>query len=284
VGQTVFAHLITARRTVALGALVLALGVVACGDDESSGGGGGGGGGGSKEAKLAFVYPTTTTNFAQEMALGAKAAADATPGVKLTESAPAEVNRPKQVQLFQAAARSSKDGVAMMTLTPDLFIRPLQQAGDQNVPLVAVDVPPPKGTEEDVKLLIGNSNEEIGQDLAKALLPKIPADAKGEIMMGTDTPGLPVLEQRNKGFQDVMKKERPGVKSSSSTPSRARRTTSTPGAPRSRRTPTRSPTSARAARPPSASPASRSATRARSSWSAPATSTRSRWRASATAT
>jgi ABC-type sugar transport system substrate-binding protein len=212
VGQTVFAHLITARRTVALGALVLALGVVACGDDESSGGGGGGGGGGSKEAKLAFVYPTTTTNFAQEMALGAKAAADATPGVKLTESAPAEVNGPKQVQLFQAAARSSKDGVAMMTLTPDLFIRPLQQAGDQNVPLVAVDVPPPKGTEEDVKLLIGNSNEEIGQDLAKALLPKIPEDAKGEIMMGTDTPGLPVLEQRNKGFQDVMEKERPGVK------------------------------------------------------------------------
>ena len=138
----------------------LALGVAACGDDSSSGGGGGGGG--SKEAKLAFVYPTTTTNFAQEMALGAKAAADDTPGVKLTESAPAEVNGPKQVQLFQAATRTSKDGVAMMTLTPDLFLRPLQTASSQNVPLVAVDVPPPKGAEKAVKLLIGNSNEEIG--------------------------------------------------------------------------------------------------------------------------
>ena len=82
------------------------------------------------------------------MALGAKAAADDTPGVKLTESAPANVDGPKQVQLFQAAARTSKDGVAMMTLTPELFIRPLQQAGDQSVPLVAVDVPPPAGTEE----------------------------------------------------------------------------------------------------------------------------------------
>ena len=210
VGQTVFADLITARRTVALGALVARARRrrVRLRQQHSSGGGGGGG---SKEAKLAFVYPTTTTNFAQEMALGAKAAADATPGVKLTESAPAEVNGPKQVQLFQAATRTSKDGVAMMTLTPDLFIRPLQQAGSQNVPLVAVDVPPPKGTEKAVKLLIGNSNEEIGQDLAKALLPKIPEDAKGEILIGTDTPGLPVLEQRNKGFQDVMKKERPGV-------------------------------------------------------------------------
>jgi ribose transport system substrate-binding protein len=145
------------------------------------------------------------------MALGAKAAADDTPGVKLTESAPAEVNGPKQVQLFQAATRTSQDGVAMMTLTPDLFIRPLNTAADKNVPLVAVDVPPPHGAEDAVKLLIGNSNVEIGQDLAKALLPKIPEDAKGQILIGTDTPGLPVLEQRNQGFKDVMQKERPGV-------------------------------------------------------------------------
>jgi ribose transport system substrate-binding protein len=166
---------------------------------------------GPKAAKLAFVYPTTTTNFAQEMAAGAKQAADDTPGVDLTESAPAEVNGPKQVQLFQAATRSSKDGVAMMTLTPDLFIRPLQTAKSQNVPLVAVDVPPPKGTEDAVKLLIGNSNVEIGQDLAKSLLAKIPEDAKGEVLIGTDTPGLPVLEQRNAGFKEVMQKERPGL-------------------------------------------------------------------------
>jgi ribose transport system substrate-binding protein len=200
------------RWLVALTALALA----GCGSanksaDSESTSTGSGASGGSKTAKVAFVYPTTTTNFAQEMALGAKAAADDTPGMNLTEAAPAEVNGPKQVQLFQAATRTSKDGVAMMTLTPDLFIRPLQTAGSQNIPLVAVDVPPPKGTEDAVKLLIGNSNVEIGQDLAKALLPKIPEDAKGEILIGTDTPGLPVLEQRNAGFKEVMQKERPGV-------------------------------------------------------------------------
>jgi ABC-type sugar transport system substrate-binding protein len=209
--MTVLVDLIMARRRrmVALAAALLALGVAACGSDSKSSGGGGGGG---KTAKLAFVYPTTTTNFAQEMALGAKAAAGDTPGVKLTESAPAEVNGPKQVQLFQAATRSSRDGVAMMTLTPDLFLRPLLQAKSQNVPLVAVDVPPPKGAEAAVKLLIGNSNVEIGQDLAKAIAPKIPKGAKGEIMIGTDTPGLPVLEQRNQGFEQVMKQQRPGLK------------------------------------------------------------------------
>jgi ABC-type sugar transport system substrate-binding protein len=197
-------------RTLAIAVALLAVAVTGCGGDDS--GGGGTSSGGDKSAKVAFVYPTTTTNFAQEMALGAKAAADDTPGTDLTESAPAEVDGPKQVQLFQAAARTSEDGVAMMTLTPELFIRPLQQAGDQGVPLVAVDVPPPAGTEDKVKLLIGNSNEEIGNDLAKALLGDIPKDAKGDVMIGTDTPGLPVLEQRNKGFIDVMKKERPGLK------------------------------------------------------------------------
>jgi ribose transport system substrate-binding protein len=203
--------------------VVLAAGVVAvagCGssDDKSDAGSAGsstaasGGGGAPEKASLAFVYPTTETNFGQEMALGAKAAAADRPGVDLKESAPANVDGPKEVQLFQAATRASKDGVAMMTLTPDLFLRPLLTAGQDGVPLVAVDVPPAKGAEKAAKLLIGNSNVGIGEDLAKSLLAKVPADAKGEVLIGTDTPGLPVLEQRNQGFKAVMAKERPGLK------------------------------------------------------------------------
>jgi ribose transport system substrate-binding protein len=200
--------------------VVLSAGLVAvaagCGDSDDASSGSGGGatasdGGGAKTAKLAFVYPTTETNFGQEMALGAKAAADDRPGVELKESAPANVDGPKEVQLFQAATRTSEDGVAMMTLTPDLFLRPLLTAGQQGVPLVAVDVPPAKGAEKAAKLLIGNSNVGIGEDLAKALLPKIPEDASGEVLIGTDTPGLPVLEQRNQGFKEVMAKERPNL-------------------------------------------------------------------------
>jgi ribose transport system substrate-binding protein len=203
--------------------VVLAAGVVAvagCGssDDKSDAGSAGSstaassGGGAPEKASLAFVYPTTETNFGQEMALGAKAAAADRPGVDLKESAPANVDGPKEVQLFQAATRASKDGVAMMTLTPDLFLRPLLTAGQDGVPLVAVDVPPAKGAEKAAKLLIGNSNVGIGEDLAKSLLAKIPTDAKGEVLIGTDTPGLPVLEQRNQGFKAVMAKERPGLK------------------------------------------------------------------------
>jgi ABC-type sugar transport system substrate-binding protein len=197
-------------RAAAAAVVVCAAVAAGCGSDDD--GGSSAGGGGAKGVDLAFVYPTTETNFAQEMAMGAKAAAADLQGVNLKESAPANVDGPKEVQLFQAATRASKDGVAMMTLTPDLFLRPLITAGQQGVPLVAVDVPPAKGAEEAVKLLIGNSNVAIGQQLAQALLPKIPKDATGEVLIGTDTPGLPVLEQRNQGFKEIMAKERPGLK------------------------------------------------------------------------
>jgi ABC-type sugar transport system substrate-binding protein len=84
---------------------LLALVGAGCGSDDggstaTSGGGASSGsasGSSNKSVKLAFVYPTTETNFAQEMALGAKAAAADNPGVDLTESAPADVDGPKEV-------------------------------------------------------------------------------------------------------------------------------------------------------------------------------------------
>jgi ribose transport system substrate-binding protein len=206
----------------AAAAVVLAVGVVGaagCGSSNDNASGtststssSGSGGGGGKSASLAFVYPTTETNFAQEMAMGAKAAAADRPGVNLKESAPANVDGPKEVQLFQAATRASKDGVAMMTLTPDLFLRPLLQAAQQGVPLVAVDTPPAKGAESAARLVIGNSNVEIGQQLAKAIVKKIPEGTSGEVLIGTDTPGLSVLEMRNQGFKDTLSRLRPGLR------------------------------------------------------------------------
>ena len=220
------------------------------------------------------------TNFAQEMALGAKAAADDTPGVKLTECRARRGQRAASRCSSSRPRRApSKDGVAMMTLTPDLFIRPLQTAASQNVPLVAVDVAAAqghrgRGQAPDRQL----QRRDRRRTWPRRCSPKIPEDAKGEILIGTDTPGLPVLEQRNAGLQGGHAEGAPGRDvPRSSTPSRARPTTSTPGARRSRRTRTRSPTSARAARPRSrSSRIQRKRGRARSCSSAPATSTR--WR------
>jgi ABC-type sugar transport system substrate-binding protein len=157
---------------------------------------------------IAFVYAATNEDFAQEMALGAQNGATIT-GVSFTETAPPAIDGAAEVTAFNAALNTSKDGIAMETLTPQLMVRPLQQATSSKVTVIAVDTPPPAGTT--TALFIGNSNYQLGVELANALLPKIPAAAKGQILIGTDTVGLPVLVARNNGFMDTVKKVRPGV-------------------------------------------------------------------------
>jgi ribose transport system substrate-binding protein len=164
----------------------------------------------AKTVHLAFVYPGTFANFAQEMALGAKAAAQHTPGVKLTESAPPNNDGNAQVQLFQDDTHTDTDGIAWMTLFPQLFIRPVQQV-EKKIPLIAVDVPPPAGTH--VGTFVGNSNTDLGVALAKELFkqPSFDCSNGGEILVGTDTPGLPPLVARNEGFMHTVKARCPKV-------------------------------------------------------------------------
>jgi ABC-type sugar transport system substrate-binding protein len=127
-------------------AVAMAFVVAACGggDSSSSSSGSGSSSGGRKAAKdvtLAMITATTTQNAFQEMAFGAKAAAGVE-GVKLNNAAPNGINGPQEVQLFQAAMQTSKDGIATMTTTPDLFVRPFSQAVARGIPQVSVDTPP----------------------------------------------------------------------------------------------------------------------------------------------
>jgi ABC-type sugar transport system substrate-binding protein len=198
-------------------AVALAFGVAACGGSDSSSsssssGGGSGSGGQKKAAKdvtLAMITATTTQNAFQEMAFGAKAAAGVE-GVKLNSAAPNGVNGPQEVQLFQAAMQTSKDGIATMTTTPDLFVRPFAQAVQRGIPQVSVDTPPPAGS--NVTTFVGNDNVQVGQNLANAMLEKIPESAKGEIVLGNPIPGLPVLDLRVQGIKQVLQQKRPNIK------------------------------------------------------------------------
>lgn len=199
------------RTAAGIGAAALAAALAACGSSgpaSSAGSGSASSGTAASKVHIAFIYDTTSENFAQEMSLGAAAAARAT-GVALTNSAPPTASGSQQVQLFQAALQNSKNGIALATLFPDLFIRPFKQTESAGIPTIAVDAPPAPGS--DVTLFIGNDNYYLGVQLADALLPKIPAGASGQILIGTDTPGLPVLTARNQGFETTVRKARPGV-------------------------------------------------------------------------
>lgn len=193
------------RATATLLCLATALPLAACGSD--SGGGSGGSSGGAKEVNLAIAYWTSSRNAFKEMDLGARAVARETPGVKLTESAPSQVDGNELVNLFQSATRTSKDGIALQSLAGDLFLRPVQQAKDDGIPVVAIDAPVP-GTD----LLVSNDNVDIGAQLATEILKEVPKDAKGEVVIGNSDPGVVPLEARIKGMKAVLAKQRPDLR------------------------------------------------------------------------
>lgn len=176
-------------------------------------GAGSGAGSGEKKTgtlKMAFIYGSTTQNPFQEMALGAKAAATADGKVTLNEAAPTGIDGPATVQLFQAATRNSPDGIALQNLTPNLFVRPLNQAATAGVPTVAVDAEAPPGTK--TTLYVGNSNTQVGQALGNEFIKHVPASRKGTVVLGNDIPGLPLLGQRLAGLSSVIKAKRPNLK------------------------------------------------------------------------
>jgi ABC-type sugar transport system substrate-binding protein len=185
-------------------ALALAVAVVgACGSTGSSGA--------PKHVSISFVYASKQINAMQEMAMGAKAAAEQSPGVVFTEEAPLGIPDlgEAEAKLFQAAVKTSADGIAYETVVPDALVQPLQQAHAAGVPLIAVDAAPPPSSA--VETFVGNSNFEVGQQLAVHMLEQIPAGATGQVVVGNSLPGFNVLDQRVTGMLQVLRHERPGV-------------------------------------------------------------------------
>jgi ribose transport system substrate-binding protein len=211
------------RLGAALVTIVVVLGLAACGSSSSStsasGASGGGSGGGSSStssgasaepAHVAIIVADSTENAFQEMSDGGVSAGSNLPGVKVSTAAPAAVNPSQEVQMFQAAQQNSKDGIALMTVTPPAFVRPFSQAVAAGVPVVAVDAPGLPGS--NVTTFVGNSNTQIGQGVANAMLAKIPANATGTVVIGNPIPGLPLLQARIDGFISVIKAKRPNLK------------------------------------------------------------------------
>jgi ribose transport system substrate-binding protein len=188
-------------------ALSASTALAACGGSGSTGGGGGSSTNHS-DIKLATVTASTTQNAFQEMANGSTAAAQKY-GVSLSELAPNGIDPAQEVQEFQAAAQTSQNGIAYMTTAPDVFSHPTKTATDQGVPVVAMDAAPLPGS--GVTTLVGNDNVALGASVATELIKKIPASATGEVVIGNDIPGLPLLDARVKGMMDVIKAKRPNV-------------------------------------------------------------------------
>lgn len=187
-------------------AVALAALLAGC-SSSTAGTGSGGSGSKAKTLHMAFVSADTTQNPFQEMAWGALAAAQKAGNVDLSETAPDGVNGPQEVNLFQSASVNNTDGIAIETVTPNLFVRPYNTATGAGVPVIAVDSAAPPGTK--VNTFVGNSNTQVGEVLGRAFVSHVPQNATGDVVLGNDIPGLGVLDQRLAGVEEVIKRERP---------------------------------------------------------------------------
>jgi ribose transport system substrate-binding protein len=163
----------------------------------------------SKPPKVVFVVANTQLNFSREMQAGFRAGVEQVSGVKVQIIGPDIVDGAAEVKLFQKAAGTEPGGVSVFTLSPDLFVDPLSAATAQGLPMIAVDNPPPSGS--GVTLFVGNDNTELGKKLADVVIDRLPAGANGTVVLGTSTPGVPVLDQRVAGMRAEFARRVPGV-------------------------------------------------------------------------
>ena len=183
-------------------AVLLALAQGGCGKSGSSGSGGG-------TPHVAFVMADANLSFAVQMADGFKAGVARVSGVTGEVKGPDIVDGQAQLQMFQGLLGTAKGGVSVFTLSPEIFSQPMAKAVDDGVPLIAVDNPPLSSSK--VKLFVGNDNYQMGRALAAEAIAKLPAGATGKIVLGTNAPGVKVLDRRAKGMRDEIKAKLPGM-------------------------------------------------------------------------
>lgn len=168
----------------------------------------GGGGKNPSDIHVGFVSETSSLNFASEMAAGAQYAANQF-HVNAQIVAPPNVDDEAAVKLFQDLTRTAKDGIAVETLAPNLFVRPETQAVQAGIPVIAVDTIADPST--GITTYVGNDNVAAGALLADEAIKQMPANASGTVIVGIDTPGVPVLVYRFQGIQQEFKNKLPNV-------------------------------------------------------------------------
>ncbi|MEU8658670.1 sugar ABC transporter substrate-binding protein [Actinoplanes philippinensis] len=158
---------------------------------------------------VGFVVANKQLNYSQEMSLGFIAGVNEVKGVSLQVDGPNIIDGPRQLALFQEMRKTAPDGIAVFTLTPDLFAEPMAAAISEGIPVIAVDSPalPSAG----VQLFIGNDSYELGRLLARKVITQLPSNATGKVVLGTSSPGVSVLDRRAMGIRDEFKERLPTV-------------------------------------------------------------------------
>ena len=162
-----------------------------------------------KEIEIALVTKAMDSEFWLVMADGAKAAAAARPGVKLSIVAPdREINIDQQVTILEDQTRKGVKALVVSPAGSAQILSALEQATQRGVPVILVDTDAPF----DKKVTyIGTNNRRGGQLAAKGVAEAI-GSAHAEVALISGVPGNESQDERALGFIDAVASEYPNLK------------------------------------------------------------------------
>ena len=159
--------------------------------------------------EIALVTKAMDSEFWLVLADGAKAAAAARPGVKLSIVAPdREINIDQQVTILEDQTRKGVKALVVSPAGSAQILSALEQATQRGVPVILVDTDAPF----DKKVTyIGTNNRRGGQLAAKGLAEAI-GSAHAEVALISGVPGNESQDERALGFIDAVASEYPNLK------------------------------------------------------------------------
>jgi len=180
----------------------------ACAGSGAPAGGGGSGAPASGPIEIALVTKAMDSEFWLVLADGAKAAAAARPGVKLSILAPdREINIDQQVSILEDQTRRGVKALVVSPAGSAQVLSALDQASQRGIPVVLVDTDAPF----DKKVTyIGTDNRRGGELAAKGLSDAVSGTAEVALISGV--PGNESQDARAKGFIDAVSSEYPRLK------------------------------------------------------------------------
>jgi ribose transport system substrate-binding protein len=162
-----------------------------------------------KEIEIALVTKAMDSEFWLVLADGAKAAAAARPGVKLSIVAPdREINIDQQVTILEDQTRKGVKALVVSPAGSAQILSALEQATQRGVPVILVDTDAPF----DKKVTyIGTNNRRGGQLAAKGLAEAI-GGGPAEVALISGVPGNESQDERAQGFIDALASDYPKLK------------------------------------------------------------------------
>ncbi len=197
-----------------LGLPIVVLALAGCGGSSSSSSASSQGSSGatssSKPVKLALVELLTANSFYQTLATGATDAAHSTPGVSLVVTGPSAPNPTTEIGDISQVLSQGLDGMIVDPAAASLFVKILGQAASQTR-LMTIDNPAVLGTHGS-ETNLGINEFAASRALLDAVIPRLPANPSGTIVLGSCIPGIPALDDRTNAYKAYIAQKLPNVK------------------------------------------------------------------------